>query len=72
MLLKMTARESVNSRFKTSFSTPGKIKPNRYSKKLLDDFDLCVLRRTIYDFHVTESTVPKMPQIYNDDVGYED
>lgn len=41
-----------------SFSTPNNVHNKKSSVKELDDFDLCVVRRTVYDFYKIEKRVP--------------
>ena len=42
------------------FNTPHKKRPRRKSKTELDDFDKCVIRRTINKFHLTEGERPTL------------
>lgn len=53
--------EGVNN---TSFSTPNKKRENVKSSIAMDDFDHCLLRRTIHNFHITEKQVPTLQRIY--------
>ena len=48
----------------TSFSTPKKKLKNRNKKIVLDDFDRCVLRRLVLNFHINEKRVPTMKAIH--------
>lgn len=45
------------------FSTPGRKRPLLAPKSNLDDFDLYVIRRTIYDFHVQNKELPTLKKI---------
>jgi hypothetical protein len=48
----------------TSFNTPGKTHkvPKRVTD--IDDFDKCVIRRTIHEFHMQEKTSPTIPKLF--------
>lgn len=56
-----------------SFSTPNKVRNKKSSVKELDDFDLCVVRRTVYDFYKIEKrvlTVALLQQRLKDSIGF--
>lgn len=48
----------------TSFTTPGKKRPNSSKKFDLDDFDKSVVRRTIHNFHKTNNENPTIKKIH--------
>lgn len=48
----------------SSFSTPGKKRPKSNSKCKLDDFDKCVVRRTIHNFHTIYKEIPTMEKVH--------
>lgn len=45
------------------FSTPRKRRPKKKTKSTLDDFDKCVVRRTIHDFHITHKKRPTLSNL---------
>lgn len=45
------------------FSTPRKKRPKKKTKSELDDFDLCVVRRVINEFHTSEGERPTLKGI---------
>lgn len=59
-------KESKNfeTRDSASFSTPGKKRPKSVKKCELDDFDKCVVRNTIHNFHKTNNERPTMKKIH--------
>jgi hypothetical protein len=52
-----------NERVGKEFGTPHKKRPRRKIKTDLDDFDKCVIRRTINEFHTTESERPTLQSL---------
>lgn len=66
--------KKVTSGVLESFSTPNKKRRHRQSRVKLDDFERCLLRRKIHDFHITEKQVPTVKKIYNkfcEETGYQ-
>ncbi|KDR06849.1 hypothetical protein L798_03504 [Zootermopsis nevadensis] len=49
-----------NKRVGKEFSTPHKKRPRRKIKTDVDDFDKCVIRRTINEFHTTQGERPTL------------
>lgn len=50
--------KKVDNKEVSSFLTPGKKRPKLNTKINLDDFDKCLVRRTIYNFHKTNHERP--------------
>lgn len=50
----------TNLEVEQSFSTPRKSRPKKKVKTEIDDFDKCVIRRTINEFHVTHDQRPTL------------
>lgn len=48
-----------------SFSTPNKCRSRRRPITDLDDFDKCVLRKLVYDFHLTEHRLPTAKLLFS-------
>lgn len=46
-----------------TFCTPRKKRPRKKNMTALDDFDLCVVRRVIHEFHSTEKELPTLKGI---------
>jgi len=52
-----------NKRVGKEFSTPHKKRPRRKIKTDIDEFDKCVIRRTINEFHTTENERPTLQSL---------
>jgi transposase len=55
---------TVESGQSPHFTTPRKERQRKSTKSNLDDFDECVVRRTIYNFTVTEKTYPTLRKLH--------
>lgn len=57
--------KSIERGEKASFITPGKKRVRKIKKVNLDDFDKCVVRRTIHNFHKTNKERPTLKKIHS-------
>jgi hypothetical protein len=52
--------KEVDKGMSASFSTPGKSHPKKKKVAAVDAFDVDVIRRSIYNFHVTQKHRPTL------------
>jgi hypothetical protein len=57
--VKQIRRDSRESNEGSPLCTPGKNRPRETHRNvIIDDFDLCVVKRTVIDFYVENKVVP--------------
>jgi hypothetical protein len=59
-LQRIIKEEKINESQGTSFTTPQKLSPKVKTKTCVDDFDKCVIRRTINEFQLSEGECPTL------------
>jgi hypothetical protein len=57
--------ENVETGIAMAFSTPRKLRPKACTESILDNFDEAVLRRTVYNFYLTEKERPTLKAMPN-------
>jgi transposase len=62
-LTRILKEHEHNKRVGKEFSTPHKKRPRRKIKTDIDEFDKCVIRRTINEFHITENEHPTLQSL---------